>query len=211
MPDFDSTNTNACTTIMSDVTTDSFLSNNYNDVLIYRPDIDTTKYSVDNKANKNCYYISLNYGNSSSTYLTYTLSGPTTKGPSNYTASNMYIFTTLHKNININYNNIVGELVIKHKNNVGNIIYCCYFLENHTDYGRPSAIDNILDMAYTADIDNADINLNTALRTSGCYLYNDLNNADAAAHDNLVIVFKTPIIITKTNSQRILNNNLLII
>lgn len=186
--DFDSTSS-SCSTITSDVTTDYFLTNNYSDYLVYGKDIDI-------KTASDISYVQLNYGNTSNTYLTYTLQKPEMSLPSNYTSNKMYIFGLLHNKIaGIDKSQIVGEMVLKHVNTNGNIIYSCYLLK--TGSTSKNAIDNILSLSVD---DSIDTNLNNIFKSSPCYLYNDNNN--------LVIVFTNPIQINDVTKKYITTNKL---
>jgi hypothetical protein len=169
---------------------------------IYKNDI--TKINIDNNI-KNYYEITYNADNPNfqSSLL----------NSNSYKSTKMYVFGLLHNNIinitNTSNTDIIGELVIEHKDNNNYNLYTCFLLKKNIDPNasankteNPDKIDDIISYINNCVVSKNDncvtkltnVNLNTILSPS-----TSINNKFIYYKDkqnNNVIVFLTPINIT---------------
>ena len=120
-----------------------------------------------------------------------------------YIHQKIYVNRLLHFNIDkitTDNENIVGELVIEHKNltKTGKI-YTCYLLESTPSFKTDgNDIDKMLTLP-DKEVTNMDITLNSILPTnSDCIVYNTNNNVDT------VCVFTSPIVINTESTSKIM-------
>jgi hypothetical protein len=120
-----------------------------------------------------------------------------------YIHQKIYVNRLLHFNIDkitTDNENIVGELVIEHKNltKTGKV-YTCYLLESTPSFKTDgNDIDKMLTLPDT-EFTNMDITLNSILPTnSDCIVYNTNNNVDT------VCVFTSPIVINTESTSKIM-------
>jgi len=120
-----------------------------------------------------------------------------------YIHQKIYVNRLLHFNIDkitTDNENIIGELVIEHKNltKTGKV-YTCYLLESTPSFKTDgNDIDKMLTLP-DKEVTNMDITLNSILPTnSDCIVYNTNNNVDT------VCVFTSPIVINTESTSKIM-------
>jgi len=124
-----------------------------------------------------------------------------------YIHENIYINRLLHFNIDkitTDNENIIGELIIEHKNltNVGKA-YTCYLLESTSSIRTDGTdLDKML-LLPEQEVTNMDITLDNVLPTSSdCIIYDSNTNTNNKI--NKVCVFTKPIIVNTESKSKIL-------
>jgi hypothetical protein len=166
---------------------------NYNlsyPVDIYKSDVAVIKPADGSALN----YYKIKYNNGVNTNLFF--SGV---NPPSYTAKNIYFFGLLHNNV-IGQSDqgtaYTGEIVIEYTNNSNsNTIYTCFFIQPDTTNTANTSIDQLQKLVTASANAPAitGISLGDIPKQSQYFYYNDTGNSN-----NIVILFLTPITISKT-------------